>query len=241
LKSKELIAALTKKLGTTSKRELAKTLGITEQTLHAWQRTEEDLSPLQLANALSKARDAAVAKSQLQTIRPIVEIFPIKATKRKVAWDVFRGESDSSGYEQGLKHALQSVNGIYVFYDSRGDALYAGKAKLQPIWKEMNLAFNRKRGEVQAIMLVDHPVSSNTFSPAHEKSRQPKPTQLYLREIAHYFSAYEVDVGMIDDVEALLVRAFPNNLLNIKMERFTADRTQRKQRKLIRQKTAAQG
>ena len=37
--------------------------------------------------------------------------------------------------------------------------------------------------------------------------------------MASYFSAYKVDDGMIGDVEALLVRSFANDLLNIRMER----------------------
>lgn len=139
---------------------------------------------------------------------------------------------------KGLKAALQNSHGIYIFYDSSGDALYAGKARKQFIWGEMNNAFNRSRKDVQEVMLVNHPVNNKTFAAASEKSRQPKPTQLYLHEMAYYFSAYEVDDAMIDDVESLLVRAFPNNLLNVKMERFTADRQVRQQKKALRTKAA---
>jgi hypothetical protein len=41
-----------------------------------------------------------------------------------------------------------------------------------------------------------------------------------LYDLADYFSAYSVDDGMINDLEALLVRGFANDLLNVKMERF---------------------
>ena len=38
--------------------------------------------------------------------------------------------------------------------------------------------------------------------------------------MACYFSAYEVELGMIAAVEALLIRAFANDLLNARMETF---------------------
>ena len=45
-----------------------------------------------------------------------------------------------------------------------------------------------------------------------------------LHDLATYFSAYEVADVMIDDLEALMVRSFANDLLNIRMERFRRDR-----------------
>ena len=49
-------------------------------------------------------------------------------------------------------------------------------------------------------------------------------TQLELFDLAAYFSAYEVADGMIEELEALLVRAFANDLLNVKMETFAHQR-----------------
>lgn len=42
--------------------------------------------------------------------------------------------------------------------------------------------------------------------------------------LGRYFSAYNVDSGMIDALEALLVRGFANDLLNVKMETFAHSR-----------------
>lgn len=84
----------------------------------------------------------------------------------------------------------------------------------------MNLAFNRARDEVQAITLVSHPEREQEFYPAYTKPRQPRPCTLKLHDLAAYFSAYCVSEGMIDDLEALLVRGFANDLLNIRMETF---------------------
>lgn len=221
MKANDLLAALAKKLGTNSQGELAAVLGVTVQTLINWKNRDEDLSAQQVATALSKSRTAAVLQSQFETIRPIVEFYRIDRclTKRDAAWLVFNGGKGAILYAQGLKATLEDSHGIYIFYDSRGHALYVGKAREQSIWKEMNFAFNRKR-EVQNIALVHHPERNQEFKPGYEKLRQPRDTQLELFDLAHYFSAYRVDEGMIDDLEALMVRGFANDLLNVKMETF---------------------
>ena len=225
MKAKALLDALTKKLGTSSQQELAGVLGVTVQTLINWRQRNEDLSPLQVASALAKSRLAAVLISQRKTIKPIVELYEINCCEspRASGWQVLDGGEKDTLYARGLRVALEGTYGIYVFYDSQGKALYVGKARLQTIWKEMNLAFNRTR-EVQTVSLVHHPDRNQEFQPGYEKLRQPKATQLRLYDLACYFSAYRVDDEMIEDLEALLVRAFPNDLLNIKMETFASSR-----------------
>ena len=225
MKAIELIEALGKKLETTSQTELAVVLGVTVGTLINWKNRDEDLSPLQVASALAKSRSAAVRKAQRETIQPIVEFYRINKypTKREAGWQVFDDGEDANLYARSLKAELQRNYGIYIFYDSRGHALYVGKGREQTIWKEMNLAFNRKR-DVQTIALVHHPERNQEFKPGYEKLRQPKDTQLELFDLACYFSAYHVDDGMIDDLEALMVRGFANNLLNVRMETFAHTR-----------------
>jgi hypothetical protein len=225
MRAQELIEALAKKLQTQSQSELARVLGVTVQTLFNWRNRDEDLSPTQVASALAKSRTAAVERAQLDTIQPVVEFYRINKclTKREASWSVFDASENASTYAKGLKDELEACYGIYLFYDSRGQALYVGKARQQSIWKEMNLAFNRKR-DVQTIALVHHPDRNQEFKPGYEKLRQPKDTQLELYDLAHYFSAYHVDDGMIDDLEALMVRGFANNLLNVKMETFAHSR-----------------
>lgn len=225
MKANELIEALARKLGTNSQAELASVLGVAVGTLNNWKTRDEDLSPLQVASALAKSRSAAVKKAQLETIQPIVEFYGIDRclTTREASWVVFDGGEEATLYAQGLRAELEGSFGIYIFYDSRGRALYVGKARVQSIWKEMNLAFNRKR-EVQTIALVHHPDRNQEFKPGYEKLRQPKDTRLELSDLAHYFSAYHVDDGMIEDLEALMVRGFANDLLNVRMETFAHSR-----------------
>lgn len=225
MKAVELIEALAKKLQTNSHNELASVLGISVQTLNNWSNRDEDLTALQVASALAKSRVAAVQRAQLDTIQPVVEFYAIDRclTKREASWQVFDSSPQATVYAQGLKAELDSCYGLYIFYDSRGRALYVGKAREQSIWKEMNLAFNRKR-DVQTIALVHHPERNQEFKPGYEKLRQPKDTQLELFDLAYYFSAYHVDDGMINDLEALMVRGFANDLLNVRMETFAHSR-----------------
>jgi len=186
MRASELIAALSKKLGTISQSELAAVLGVSVGTLINWKNRDEDLSANQVASALSKSRSAAVQKAQLETIRPIVEFFAIQRCQsgRNSSWLVFNGSKDANLYARGLKNTLEDSYGIYVFYDSRGQALYVGKAREQTIWKEMNLAFNRKRN-IQKITLVSHPDRNQEFKPGYEKLRQPKDTLLELYDLAY--------------------------------------------------------
>lgn len=222
MKANELLTILARKLKTRSQRELASALGVSVQTLVNWKQGNKHLSSLQVASALAKSRSAAVLSSQRKTIRPIVEFYEINCHERTrgEGWKIMDGGSKDTLYAQGIRASLENSNGIYIFYDSQGKSLYVGKARLQTLWKEMNLAFNRERA-IQKISLVGHPDRNQEFKPGYEKLRQPRPVQLELYDMATYFSAYSVDAEMIEDLEALMVRGFANNLLNKKMEIFS--------------------
>ena len=221
MKAKELLNAVSRKLGTESQTELAAALGVTVQTLNNWRNKNTKLQAPLVANAIAKSRNAAVAEAQYQTIQPLAEFYPIEKyqSKSRKSWQLFPTGEGATIYANGLRTALGTAKGIYIFYDSRGHALYVGKAKEQNLWKEMNLTFNRPR-EVQKIYLVGHPARNQKFKPGYEKLRQPKQTQLKLWGLAQYFSAYQVIAGMIDDLETLLVRGFANDISNVKMETF---------------------
>ena len=225
MKAKQLISALVIKLATTSQKDLASALGISVQTLSNWKKQNKDLTARQVAAALAKSQTAAVKASQLQTIKPIVEFYIIDRCESPggKTWQLFSTSKDATEYARGLRKVLEQCKGIYIFYDSRGRALYAGKTQGQTLWKELNLAFNRDR-KIQKINLVGHPDRNQAFTPGHEKLRQPASRKLELFDLAGYFSAYQVTDGMIGDLEALLVRAFSNDLLNKKMERFVSNR-----------------
>jgi hypothetical protein len=100
----------------------------------------------------------------------------------------------------------------------------------------MNLAFNRDRDDLQTILRPSHPSKKVQYKSLKEKSRQIYARKVALHELAHYVSAYHVTDGMVNDVEALLVRSFANNLLNKRIEKFAAHRPPKKKRTSIRRR-----
>lgn len=160
-----------------------------------------------------------------ERIRPIVEFFPLDPveSKRGAKWELFAGEYEGAThrYYSGVKQDLQASSGIYVFYDSRGRALYAGKAVQQSLWAEMNNVYNRSRDEVQRIKIVSHPSRNVLYRKSAEQTRRISDRALQLNDLAYYVSAYEIKPhSMIGMFEALIIRAFANDLLNKRMEDF---------------------
>lgn len=221
MKGKDLVAELKRKFSITTDRALAKHLGMTEIALGGWKRSKSPLTARQVANAIQKASSVAVKKSQSSTLRPIVEFFPIDAVESAggVKYELFPTGRDDNPLHVQLRKALSKAKGIYVFYDSRGRAIYAGKAKERSLWDEMKDVFNRDR-DTQKVYRVAHPMRRQEFKPAYVMPRQPTSTELKLNDLAAYVSVYEVEKAMINDLEALLVRGFANDLLNKRMEKF---------------------
>lgn len=133
---------------------------------------------------------------------------------------MFSPEYSGYKHDSDLRDYLKRKKGIYIFYDSQGKPLYVGKAKKQNLWSEMNNAFNRDR-ETQKIRFVSHPTNDVKFVPASIKKRAIRLQHIWLHDMASYFSAYEVENNLIDNAEALLIRAFSNGLLNAKIENLT--------------------
>lgn len=221
MNGKDLVAELKRKLSIKTDRLLAAHLGMTEIALGGWKRAKRPLTPRQVANAIDKASKVAVAKAHGATLRPIVEFFPIDAVESTggMKYELFPSGKDDNPLHVQLRGVLRKAIGIYIFYDTRGRAIYAGKAKEQSLWDEMKSAFNRER-DTQSVYRVKHPTRRQAFKPSYEKPRQPKSTQLLLSDLAAYVSVYEVEKVMINHLEALLVRGFANDLLNVRMEKF---------------------
>jgi hypothetical protein len=155
-------------------------------------------------------------------IEPIVEYLPIVHTEssRGAQWELFSiKDEDGKGikYLCNIRKLMNDGRGIYIFYDSLGRAIYVGKAEKQSLWKEANLAFNRDRREHQAIWMVKHPKTNVSKEISNRKIRK---TEVALSDIAAYFSAFSIEEGKIAAMEAFLIRAFANNLMNKRMETF---------------------
>ena len=97
---------------------------------------------------------------------------------------------------------LPKAGGIYVFYDSGGNVIYLGQAK--SLQTEIKLTLARQS---------NFPVRS---APKLSKKKHP----LY-RDLTTHFSAYEVESPRLrHNLEALLLRAFPNQTHNNKLGEF---------------------
>lgn len=202
---------------------LARTLGVTQPQLANYRGKE--LTPRQVVNLVEKHSKAMERRLVETTVVPIVEFLHIDLTesRRGARWEIFRSKDDQGNehpYFAGLRQSLQEKHGIYVFHDSRGRAIYAGKAQRLSLWTEMNNAFNRDRGEVQNIKRVLHPLNRVEYRAPQEQHRQIVKHSVPLHDVASYCSAYEVPDQLIGKFEALIVRAFANDLLNVRMEKM---------------------
>jgi hypothetical protein len=235
MKGNLFISALKKKLRVTTDRAVANRLGITEQAIHNW-KNRRSVTTRQLVGLVQNALVAGADNLQKNAIFPIVEFFPISKceSKQGAKYELFTARLENGNkhpYLLGLQDELKLHHGVYIFFDSRGQAIYAGKARLQNLWKEMNLAFNRERGDVQSVKRVKHPSIKIGYLTSDEKSRQIRDTEVPLHDIATYFSAYRVADILINKIEAMLVRSFANDLLNKKMEQFFPKKKSKKSKK----------
>jgi hypothetical protein len=217
----ELINALKHKFEITTDKELIEKLGITYATLNSWRNRTKDISPSKIANFIHRTVSKCEKEARLYSIRPIVEYYPVNPgeSARKAKWELFEGIENKNQRHEKIKESLKKSNGVYIFYDSQCKALYVGKAKEQNLWQEMNNAFNRER-ETQRLFTVAHPTTGQNFTPAHKQPRQIQKAYFYLHELSFYFSAYEVEKDLIDNIEAMLVRSFSNTILNARMEKI---------------------
>jgi len=201
---------------------LARLLGMQSSQISQL-KSKRSLTALEIANLVARTAQSSTQRAYDSVVRTVVEFFPTDAalnSRGGVNMEIFDTKVNGSQhpYRCGLKTELQKSIGVYVFYDSRGRALYVGKAKDQSLWAEMKSTFNRPRGEVQKISKVDHPEIRVTFKRSDEKRRQILTRDIPLSQLAHYFSAYAIPKIIIGDVESLLIRAFVNDLLNKKKE-----------------------
>jgi len=216
MKGDALITALKRKFRVSTDFTLAKHLGISIPTIQNWKKCSR-VTALQVAGLAHKA------SFQSNVIRPIIEFYPITKceTRQRAGFEVFSTIEDDRAehpYRAGLKQELVAHHGVYIFFDSRGQAIYAGKAKRQSLWKETNSAFNRDRRDVQKIRRVGHPNRRQAYT---NDPRRIIGVAVPLHELARYFSAYHVPDVMINTLEAMLVRSFANDLLNVRMEKFS--------------------
>ena len=216
VQSDKLVTELQKRINDS---DLAVRLGKTSNTIDNWQKKPSALSSARVASLVKGAMDAEAKRERENILKalfePIVEYFPIEKGKQKgkvknrhqiqlgiqtSEWPELRDKLDK----------LEKSRGIYIFYDTRGHAIYVGKTERKTLWAEMDSAFNSKPTERQVIY--------RTAYSGPKINRDLSKKDVYFNELARYFSAYEVHRDMIPSMEALFIRAFANNLMNKKME-----------------------
>ena len=215
MKGSELIAALKEKFDVNNNANLAKYLDVSVAHPGNLEKRQEDLKPYQVSDIVDKAMKAKVKEISKTFINPIAEYCPIPTekgnSKRNMLPSLKKGE--------GLRKQLENANlGIYVFYNSSGRAIYVGKTadNKNTLWMEMYSAFNNRK------MKIYHTENGAT---SKTKGRLPKP-EVKLREMARYFSAYEIiNSQMCHNIEVFLLRAFANDLpVNINTGIFHLDK-----------------
>lgn len=182
-------------------KELGRRLGLGNAKIANWKQNGAS----QKGNVESLV-NAIVKHAIKNSYTPIAELKEIKAVSKGTSFEV---DVKLSPKAMGTVQA-ECSGGIYIFYDSRGKAIYAGKSQKssqQSLWKEINDAYNRDRNRGQTIICYD-------------KGRLRKKTY-HLYEVAKYITIYLVHEFAIKDFEALLIRSFPNDLTNIRMETKT--------------------
>lgn len=204
--------------------QIADVLGVTVASLNNW-RMRKAVTVRQMVGLLFRLQTKAGKRAESQAIRPIVEFFklaPVKSTggAKFEIFSVRENGRTEHPYLHGLRKELKDHKGVYIFHDSRGRALYAGKARQQTLWREINNAYNRERA-VQQIRRVDHPERRQNFRTSDEKRRQIRLHTVPLHDLAAYLSAYRVSDGLIAELESLIIRGFANDLLNVRMENFS--------------------
>jgi len=125
----------------------------------------------------------------------------------------FLNEAESD--QKSLIEILRQNIGIYAFYNSEFEIIYLGKTK-NSLWNEMKSAYMRTMPHYKRYR-VKHP-RGKFLPPKSGSVRKIKLDSVAVWEAASYFSAYSVAENLIDDVEKLLIRIAPNDVLNRRME-----------------------
>lgn len=211
----ELITSLLKKINEAYNQEklsenvfLAKFLGYEDDTAKIANLKRGQIHTSKSFDKLLDSLFLALRKHAIKnTYLPIVELVPV----------VSRESSHGKAYEMEIGFNPKEVKdvetkikklkgGVYVFYDSLGKAIYVGKteeSKNNTLWDEMKSAYNRERPSQIIYKKIGKRIQKRSY---------------FLYEVAHYVTIYQVDKYAIRDFESLLIRTFPNDLTNVRME-----------------------
>ena len=201
---------------------LANHLGITSRKRNSWKtkianwrKNRNPLSDTEILNLVKDIRDASIHK---EVIKTIVEYYPIEKVESKggTKYEISPPGELKQEWNDLRKKLDNTKAGIYIFYDSSSRAIYVGKTagKTNSLWVRMKGSFNHDQQKSRQQYRIDHSKGDKV----NARKLGPKPAQLH--ELAKYFSAYEIHPKLTHNIEALLIRAFADNLMNKRMENF---------------------
>ena len=124
----ELFDELKKQHDVASCSDIARLIGLTPARISQMQTRSKNLSARQIASYIAKAAERGKQEALSDPIRPVVEMYPLGAieSKQGAKWELL-ATSKSNKRNQLLKQHLLAAKGIYLFFDSLGRAIYAGK------------------------------------------------------------------------------------------------------------------
>jgi|GEM_PF-3813381 len=181
--------------GSGKQKELAANLGIQQGAIAAQMKKGAEVSYQTLAKWCKNYHHHSCI------VRPLLEM-----------WEIPEKLSDLSEENRGL----MKKTGIYALFDSLGRIIYVGKTEKRDFGFE--LFYVRLNCKIKGDFTIS---KSNGKAETAKSVRKNKMT---FRNVAKYFSTYEVDKGHIGDIEALLTHLLVNTTLNAKQERFKVHR-----------------
>jgi len=181
----ELLGALVEEYGEVSQLLLAKTLKVSQSTVTGWL-SGATPSRANIRKIVNYFRDYNAAT----LISAVLEFQAIDPVKSGRSWRLTTAVDDKDLLQECMLHRI----GLFIFYDSSGSAIYLGKSD-SCVYTEAK----KRLGE-----------QSNRPLLAPTRSKPP-----HIGELARYISVYEVSVpAALKNLEAFMLRAFSNNLLN---------------------------
>lgn len=163
--------------------------------------------------------ECAASAFVLGSYKIIAELEPIRVSEESLE----KKSKEMDFFEKkDIRSDLETQRGIYIFYDSLGKAIYAGKTEKNYLWSEMKSAYNRARKTQQKFKRTN---GVKIYKQSY-----------YLHEVAAYASVYSVKPYAISFIEALLIHSFPNDLTNVRVEKngkikFESDSTKKSKKK----------
>lgn len=180
----------------TTQQEKAKAFGVTQASVNHW--LSGNAAPT--VRSLKRMLD----RRAMIRIQAMAEVEPIDPVNKGGGWWI---DADTNK-RQSWRTQLTPHYGVYMFLDSSRRVTYVGKADRTNLFLEIEQRLREAK------------LRGTHFDTALQK-RTERSNPLCQGEVARFLSVYRVsDSASIHNLEVLMIRAFMNNHLNRRRERF---------------------